>query len=166
MATFGTFTAGQILTAAELNAPAAFTSYTPTLTGSVTNPTLGTGATAVGKYIQINKFVWGWFNIQAGVAGFSAGSGALLVSLPVAAARTTGAFWEYNIGTATFGDNSTGNDFMMKANFSGANKINFYYWGTFNGQLAEWSAANPVTFGTQDRVSGFFAYEAATAAAA
>ena len=165
MATFGTFVTGQVLTAAELNAPMAWTSYTPALTSSGTQPVLGTGSIASGKYVQINKFVHGYFNIQFGTAGITAGTGNYLISLPVPSSRTTGAFWEYNVGTGTFGDNSTGNDYMMKFNFNNATTMIAYYWGTFNGQLAALGAAAPVAIAVSDRISGFFTYEAATAAA-
>tara|TARA_R110000868_G_scaffold62841_1_gene189764 strand:- start:795 stop:1295 length:501 start_codon:yes stop_codon:yes gene_type:complete len=166
MATFGTFVAGQVLTAAELNAPMAWTSYTPALTSSGTQPVLGTGSIATGKYVQINKFVFGYFNIAFGTSGITAGTGNYLISLPRPSSRTTGAFWEYNIGTGTFGDASGGNDFMVKFNFNDANTIIAYYWTSFNAQLAAVSATAPVTIAASDRFSGFFCYEAATAAAA
>ena len=166
MATFGTFTAGQVLTAAELNAPMAWTSYTPALSSSGTQPVLGTGSSATGKYVQINKFVFGYFNIQFGTSGITAGTGNYFVSLPVASSRTTGNFWEYNVGTGTFGDTSTANDYMVKFNFNNSTTLIAYYWATFNGQLSAIGAAAPVAIATQDRFSGFFAYEAATAAAA
>jgi len=166
MATFGTFVAGQILLASELNAPMAFTAYTPALTSTGTQPVLGTGSSATGEYVQINKFVYGYFNIQFGTSGITAGTGNYLISLPVASARTSGAFWQYNVGTGTFGDNSLGTDTMLKFNFNSATTLIAYYWGTFNGQIAALGAAAPVGVETQDRVSGFFFYEAATAAAA
>jgi hypothetical protein len=166
MATFGTFVAGQILTAAELNAPMAWTSYTPALTSSGTQPVLGTGSVATGKYVQINKFVYGYFNLQFGTAGITAGTGNYFISLPVASARTTGNFWEYNLGTGSFNDNSSANDFMVKFNFASATTMAAYYWSAFNSTLAGLGAAAPVAIATQDRFSGFFAYEAATAGAA
>jgi hypothetical protein len=166
MATFGTFVAGQILTAAELNAPMAWTSYTPALTSSGTQPVLGTASVATGKYVQINKFVYGYFNIQFGTSGITAGTGTYFISLPVPSARTTGTFWEYNLGTGTFGDNSTGNDYMVKFNFASATTLTAYYWTGFNSTLAGLGAAAPVAIAVSDRFSGFFCYEAATAAAA
>jgi hypothetical protein len=166
MATFGTFVSGQILTAAELNAPMTWTSYTPALTSSGNQPVLGAGSIANGKYVQINKFVYGYFNIAFGTSGITAGTGNYLISLPVPSARTTGAFWEYNVGTGTFGDQSGGLDFMVKFNFNDANTIIAYYWTSFNQQIAAVSATAPVTITTQDRFSGFFCYEAATSAAA
>ena len=61
MATFGTFVVGQVLTAAELNAAGAWTSFTP----SWTNLTPGNGVVSA-AYSQFNKilfvrvkFTWG-----------------------------------------------------------------------------------------------------------
>jgi hypothetical protein len=143
-----------------------WTSYTPVLSSSGTQPSLGTGGTAVGKYIQINKFVHGYFNIQFGTSAITVGTGNYFVSLPVASARSTGAFWEQNVGTGTFGDNSTGTDYNMKFNFQSSTTLIAYYWTTFNGQLAALGAAAPVAIAVQDRITGFFTYEATTGGAA
>ena len=53
MATFGTFTTGQVLTAAELNALGTWTSFTPTWSGI----TVGNG-TNNGVYSVINKILF------------------------------------------------------------------------------------------------------------
>ena len=53
MASFGTYVAGQILTAAELNATGVWTAFTP----NYTNLTTGNG-TSVGQYTIINKMLW------------------------------------------------------------------------------------------------------------
>jgi len=79
-------TSGQVLTAATLNTiGAAWETYTPTLTASTTNPTLGTGSSAAGKYGRVNKLVYGQGQINFGSAGVSAGSGFYFVSLPITA---------------------------------------------------------------------------------
>lgn len=70
-----TFTAGQTLTAASMNAISgnldaigdAWTSYTPTLT----NITLGSGGTVDGYYVQAGKFVWVDIVAVLGSSGFS-----------------------------------------------------------------------------------------------
>jgi len=54
MATLGTFTAGQMLTAAELNDIGTFTSFTPSWTGI----TGGTGASNTGQYCIVNKILY------------------------------------------------------------------------------------------------------------
>lgn len=60
-----------------------WTAYTPTLFGSVTNPTIGDG-TITGRYVNIGSTVVGEIQIIAGETGFDRGSGAYSVSLPVA----------------------------------------------------------------------------------
>lgn len=54
MATFGTFAAGQVLTAAELNAVGDWQTYTPALEGSTTDPTV---STVGGLYYEMNEIV-------------------------------------------------------------------------------------------------------------
>lgn len=61
-----TWSAGAILTAAQMNqyVPQAWSDYTPPWTGT-TNPAIGNG-TIVGRYIQSGKIVRGWFKITMG----------------------------------------------------------------------------------------------------
>lgn len=54
MATLGTFASGQVLTAAELNAIATWTSFTPSWTGI----TAGTGALNTGQYCELNDILF------------------------------------------------------------------------------------------------------------
>ena len=85
-----TWAAGEKVTAANLNAQladfangfGAFTSYTPTLTASGSNPTLGTGNVRSGRYTQVQK--QGWLTIQIWVAtsGYTAGTGTYEIDLP------------------------------------------------------------------------------------
>lgn len=57
--------------------------WTPALTASTTNPTLGSGSSAVGRYVQNGTTVIGWAHIAFGSSGTNAGSGTYRVSLPV-----------------------------------------------------------------------------------
>ena len=50
----GDYTAGQILTAADLNAIATWTTFTPSFTGV----TLGTGSSNTGQYCLLNKILF------------------------------------------------------------------------------------------------------------
>jgi hypothetical protein len=63
----------------------AWISWTPVLTGSTTNPTLGTGGVAYGRYKQVGKHVHFYGGVKWGNAGNSGGSGFILLTLPVAA---------------------------------------------------------------------------------
>lgn len=62
--------------------------WTPALTAATTNPTLGTGGTAVGRYVAIGNAVTGWGRITFGASGTNAGSGTYSLSLPAAAHAT------------------------------------------------------------------------------
>jgi len=73
-----------------------YLSYTPQLTASVTNPTLGTGGVATGSYCVIDEMVHYIAYFKFGTSGYSAGNGIHYVSLPVAAS-TSGAS-QYNLG--------------------------------------------------------------------
>lgn len=78
--------AGQILTAATMNQiGAAWETWTPALTASTTNPTLGTGSTATGRYGRIQKTVFGQLLVQFGTSGVAQGSGFYFVSVPITA---------------------------------------------------------------------------------
>jgi hypothetical protein len=67
---------------------AGWTAYTPTLTATVTNPTLGTGSSVSGFYKRIGKTVFWRAVIQAGSAAVAAGSGTYSLSLPPILAST------------------------------------------------------------------------------
>ena len=54
MAVLGTFASGQVLTAAELNAIATWTSFTPSWSGI----TAGTGASNTGQYCELNDILF------------------------------------------------------------------------------------------------------------
>jgi hypothetical protein len=68
---------------AGAGAPGTWTSYTPVVTGATTNPVLGTGSIAEGRYIENGSIVTCWFGIQFGTSGMSGGSGEIRISLPV-----------------------------------------------------------------------------------
>lgn len=67
----------------------AWTAYTPALTATTTNPTLGTGSTAAGRYQRVGRSIWGQLNVKFGTSGTAAGSGTYRLSLPVTARSNT-----------------------------------------------------------------------------
>lgn len=69
----------------RLTAMGVYAAYTPTLTGSTSNPTLGAAPVQSGRWAQAGKTVHCFGRIMVGGAGFAAGSGNYQVSLPVAA---------------------------------------------------------------------------------
>jgi hypothetical protein len=67
----------------------AWTTWTPALTGAVSNPNLGSTGTAEGRYVRIGNLVFAQFECVFNGTGISAGSGQWFVSTPVAAASTS-----------------------------------------------------------------------------
>jgi hypothetical protein len=67
----------------------AWTTWTPSFTGSVSNPNLGSGGAAVGRYIQTGDLVHAQFVLSYDGTGISGGSGQLYLSYPVTPASTT-----------------------------------------------------------------------------
>jgi hypothetical protein len=59
------------------------TAYTPALTASTTNPTLGSTGTATGHYVRTGDLVLVGFAFTFGGTGISSGSGTYTISLPV-----------------------------------------------------------------------------------
>ena len=95
MATFGTFVAGQVLTAAELNSLGVWTSFTP----AYTNLTTGNG-TNVGYYTVINKMLFVNTSFTLG----STSSVGDPVSLTLPASLTTISSIGATVGSAVFND--------------------------------------------------------------
>lgn len=49
--------------------------WTPSLTASTSDPTLGTGSAVAGSYVYSSSFLWCAFSVQFGTSGTGAGSG-------------------------------------------------------------------------------------------
>lgn len=80
----------------------AWSTYTPTLTATTTNPGLGTSPTAIGRYRVVGKTIDVMVELVFGTSP-SAGSGTYLIGLPVAARATTPA----HVGTGLVFQGST-----------------------------------------------------------
>lgn len=131
-----------------------WTSYSPTWTASVTNPSVGSGILA-GFYCQISDLVVGQVYIQTG-SGYNRGDGNYYVSLPVSAA--SGAYrnnyianlWAYDSSSA-IARHAMG--FRMPGGL-----MEFYL--TDQANIA-WTHNNPFTVGQNDQFRIEFSYEAA-----
>lgn len=62
--------------------------WTPALTASSVNPTLGTGSTATGGYVRQGRLITFYAQLAFGTSGNAAGTGTYRVSLPFTAAAT------------------------------------------------------------------------------
>jgi len=116
----GTWSAGDVLTADDLNAIGVWTSYTPTLTQSA-----GVACTVnYAEYFQINKMVCLNVDLQATAAGTAAS--AMQVSLPVTgvtgSGRGSGFFYDASLTdvrlTTVFLSSSTAVRFLVEESTS------------------------------------------------
>lgn len=136
--------------------PGAWTPYTPALTASVTNPTLGSGSSAVGRYTQIGNLVVVHIDISFGTSGVGAGSGYYIVSVPV-----TG--YDDGVGFSAVApcgflqDISTGARRLVSAFWDNTNR-NRFGLTTETGNVTN---ASPWTWAASDQLKLSLFYEAA-----
>lgn len=142
MATFGTFTTGQVLTAAELNALGVWTSFTPTWTGV----TVGNG-TNTGVYTVINKMLFVKVKIVFGTT--SVMTGFPQITLPNSLIGTTAN--QLVFGTANCDDTGIaaypGSCYLIQSNAVRAYVSNTA--GTY-ASLANITSTVPMTWSTGD----------------
>ena len=131
----------------------AWTSYTPTLTASTTNPTLGTGSTAEGFYCQIGKSVFWRANITFGTASVNAGSGFYFISLPVTAKA---AGFLTPMGSFVAEDVSTGTRYMGAAAYDNTTRVAMQ-----RNAAGAFQATDPMTWAASDYIRIQGVYEAA-----
>lgn len=82
----------KVITATNLGVGAWSGSWTPTITAT-SDPTLGTGSSSSGEYVQIGKTVIARGNVTFGTSGVAAGSGDYTFSLPVTAKTSGPSTW-------------------------------------------------------------------------
>ncbi len=146
-------TAGQVLTAAKLQEiGAVWETWTPALTASVTNPTLGTGSTAQGRYGRVNKTVFGQLTIAFGTSGVNRGNGFYFVSLPVAAQSGSTV-----VGQGYAFDNSTSLVRHIVALTDNTTRVGLWIDNSTNFALA---SGNPWLWDASDVIRFQFEYEA------
>ncbi len=160
---------GVAVEAIETQIVGAYTSYTPTLTGLSSNPTLGSGSSATGYYRRLGHQVIGKATIVFGSSGVAAGSGYYGLLLPVVPANKIQAI---GIGFAYDHDDSlrfvvataavipaiwaaaTAKATLLQTNAAGTG------FGTGNNPIG---AAVPWTWQENDQIVITFDYEAAAA---
>jgi hypothetical protein len=133
-----------------------YSGYTPALTAVSSNPTLGTGSNAQGRYTQDGKHVVGYASIGFGSSGVGAGSGAYRVSLPVAA-RAPVNFDGNLIGHAYGFDSSAGLVRHMYLSYVTGTTVQL----TSTDGSAAVTEANPWAWAAGDVIIIQFDYEAA-----
>lgn len=153
MATLGNFTSGQVLTAAELNAIADETSFTPVWT----NITVGNGTNA-GRYFRINNVILMQVQLIFG-STTSISAGGVLLDFPVTAADT----YLDGSGGQIVCEDVTGSDYFGPTFRSSGTKIGINVWTTSLTYLAASAITStvPFTWATGDRLIVTHWYEAA-----
>lgn len=137
MATLGTFVAGQVLTAAELNALGAWTTFTPTWT----NLTVGNG-TVVGRYSQLNDIVF--VNVELTWGSTTSASGNVGFAAPVGTPLRVSSM------SATFEDSGTRYYIGSAMNISSLSRFDLFH--TESGNTGIVNATNPFTWATGDDI--------------
>ena len=127
----------------------AWTAYTPTLTASTTNPTLGTGSTASGAYCQIGKVVHFRARIEFGTSGMAAGTGDYYVSLPVTA--WSGYPASFPIGYVVIQDQSTGTRYNGLAVINSTTTVRLDMSSTNANSIAA-ADASPMAWAASDDI--------------
>jgi hypothetical protein len=139
---------------AKLTTPGAWISFTPTLTGSSTNPTLGPSSSRIGSYTQVGKLVTYKFLIAFGVSGSSAGSGFYKIDLPVTAIGAPSTINAFGVGQIY--QNSGGARRMVGLSLESTTNLIFREAG---GAIVD--QGSPWAWTAGDQLSGLITYEAA-----
>lgn len=138
----------------------AWTTYTPVLTASTTNPTLGSGSTATGRTMAIGKMITAHYRIVFGSSGMAAGTGTYLISLPVPPSTA----WSNRlVGTGLALDVSANNLLPLILRVNGtASTLVMQFPATWPGGAASnLTHVNMYTWATGDELHGSITYEAA-----
>jgi hypothetical protein len=136
--------------------------WTPSWTSDGTPPTLGTGGSVDGKYVRLfPRMVVGFFRINCGTTGFSAGTGLYRLSLPVAVPTEFTTFYNaIPIGKAYLHDNdAVATSSNMVVMYSVADNV--IYFRRADGDY--WRATAPITLSQSDKVSGYVLYPTSAA---
>jgi hypothetical protein len=133
--------------------------YIPTLTASTTNPSLGTGSSALGRYYQSGKMVAFNLDIIFGTTGMNAGSGIYAVSLPVPM-LTTGPNQSMFQSRMTVAG-SPGYGGSSDPTPVDSTHVRVSYFNTSTGRFADITNVLPAAFASGDRIRLSGVYEAA-----
>ena len=155
----GTIVAGDL--ASSVGNFGAWTAFTPTITGSVTNPGIsGANAYNSGTYAKIGRVVTGKVKIQWGSTS-TAGSGFYTITLPVTA-RTQSAGEPGQIGVGYIFNGNTNALIPVLVLQNNATTFALYYSTTYNGTSQVVGSADPFAWGANCSFDVHFTYEAAS----
>jgi len=126
--------------------------YTPTLTGSGSNPVIGATGNQLGKYIQAGKLIKVRVKIAFG-SGSTYGSGSWSISLPVAMLDGNGV-----IGNASYLDSSASSTYKGSTYNPSGTSVSL---GTNASPIAAVTPTAPFTWATGDTIDFYIEYEGA-----
>lgn len=169
-----TVVVGQLMTAAFWNAQVqanlsaitpggiALTTYSPALTSSGTTPTLGTGSTITGRYVQIGQLVFVQAVVTFGTSGVGAGTGVYYVSTPttMSTAQSTQPFTSTPLGPAQLWQNSTSTIKKSQVGIQSSTAFRLFVDGAGGSAYAVSNAA-PWTWAASDSIRLQAQYETA-----
>ena len=135
----------------------AFLSYTPVLTASSVNPTLGSGSSQVGWYLRTGNIVHYWVHIAFGTSGTAAGTGTYYVSLPIVAHTATIAL--PTVGTGRLFDDSGSDLYVVSVDVVTGSTVGLFQDEQTNDGTV--TAAAPFAWAASDIISGNVIYRAA-----
>jgi hypothetical protein len=153
---------GQLVDADDLNALDSQGTYTPTLGATTTNPTLGSGSTAVGHWWRSGHWVEGYARFEFGTS-MNAGSGTYYISVPfqpdisiMEASTTGGAAQRCAFGRVR--DLGTGaNSNTVVGQFRDESGTH-YLWFSIDGSNNAVSNTAPIPWATGDLITIQFGY--------
>lgn len=135
-----------------------WTTYTPILYGSTSNPVIGNGS-ITGRYVNIGATIIGEIRIVAGTVGFSRGSGTYSVSLPAA-----GVFENFQpVGQVVMRDEGPGTNYFGTAifNSNNGNRVELFMHSqsaTYDEGVAV-TESQPFLFSANDKILIHIQYE-------
>jgi hypothetical protein len=138
--------------------------YTPLLTASITNPTLGTGAIMRGVYYEIFNQIYLWGEFRFGTSGSSSGVGTWGISLPfsanpsIATAGPSGQFQIIGAGTLWVQAVSA-NIQPINVHLRDSNNLQFTVKMNSGAGFRDLTSSTPVTWAAQDGLTWFAHYQ-------
>lgn len=133
-------------------------SYTPELTASVVNPTLGAGSTAIGRYTRFGRTIHGNARIQFGSGGgAAAGSGTYFISLPTGRDEQSPYDISAACGSGDIFDISPGERHIVVPRLTTTSTTTVVL--SYHGTTGVVTAVAPFTWAAGDTISICFTYD-------
>lgn len=132
--------------------------YTPTLSASTTNPTLGSGAVAKGRWLRDGLEITVAFRIMFGSSGVNPGSGTYRISLPTAYNDRFYTAQAWSLGTARLTDNNGTDTTAIIGPGSDNTYVILFTTGSAGASV---NASTPWTWAASDAIAGTITYMAA-----